>query len=191
VLTARLTRKAAGKCEQVHTRTRSPTIPFALRASFVGEATLVESQPHCGAMNLVFEQNRPRSELIDSREAEHDHAVLGIRKALDAIEIRDAKPDDWERASLVLAIDMLVRGQYAYALHFVQQTMTPAAKRLRVERPFDTCLDWVGISTLRNALEAARVQPIPQKPDFCPSPLRLQPDQQRLERPAAPAPACP
>jgi hypothetical protein len=153
-----------------------------------GEATLVESQRRCDATHLALKagahSNPPDSAPASSdtltqlelREAERGHALLLVREALDTIEARGGPPDRWESAFLLYAIDMLARGQYGYALHFVEQAMTPAAERTRLDRPSDKCFDWVGISTLKYALGDAQAQPILREPDFRPSPLCLQPD---------------
>jgi hypothetical protein len=113
---------------------------------------------------------------LELREAERDHAFLRIREALYAIETRGNVPDRWESAFLLYAIDMTTRGQYAYALNFVEQAMTAAAERTRLYRPSDKCFDRVGMSALKHALEDVQSLPILRDPDFRPSPLCLQPD---------------
>jgi hypothetical protein len=112
---------------------------------------------------------------LEAKESERAHAASDIREALQVIEFRDGRPDEWERSSLVNAIEMLARGHYGYASLFSEQAMTPSAERTRLDWSIDPRLNSVGLGTLKHAFEDASAQPVLEEAHFYPVPLRLQP----------------
>jgi hypothetical protein len=95
-----------------------------------------------------------------ARESEKKDAEAAILVVLGAIEAEGRQPDDWEKKSIVHALDDVFRGLYRLALSEADLALTPKNERNAAPVLLDPEVAQLDLVRLKAILDEARLEPV-------------------------------